>query len=1032
MAELERTIEDKLIKQLTEEESQWTYCPELNTEDKLWANLRHILESNNRDRLDGTALSDSEFAQVKNQLSFPSFYRAAEWLVGENGRCYVHVQRGNEVLHLLVIDNTNITGGKSVYQLINQYQAFADDDDDTLKRSRRFDVTLLINGLPIIHIELKNRQHPYKDGFRQIVKYIKEDKFKGIFSTVQMFVVSNAVDTKYIASARYDELNEKFLSGWVDAKNQVVADLTGFANEVLHIPEAHQLIAQYTVLDKEKGRIILLRPYQIHAIQAIHQASTQGQSGYIWHTTGSGKTLTSYKVARNLLRDVPAIEKTVFLIDRKDLDQQTTSAFQSYAENDVVDVDPSENVRDLQTKLSDGSRQMIVTTRQKLQTLMKKLLKNRESKAYKKISMLKIAFVVDECHRAISPETKRSIEVFFHQSMWYGFTGTPRFAENAYPKQGDLPRTTAEMYGPCLHSYTVKEAIHDGAVLGFQVEHFGPKGLETNDKGDNINENMALYDTKEHMLSVIDYMLNKSYEKLGIQQGRGKTFEGILTVRSIPMAQKYYDLLQDVKAGKTNITIREDVRRIVPDFPKIAITYSVSENEEESTKNQDKMAKAMADYNAMFGTHFGMDQLEAYNANLTERMARKRKQYESRSEQLDIVIVVDRLLTGFDAPCLSTLFIDRQPMQLHSLIQAFSRTNRIFNTYKTYGQIMTFQSPGTFKNKVDEALKLFSQGGETDVLAPDWEKAEAWFRKIWEQVRKFAANPADIPGMSKKEKKEFVRIFQKFDAAYKQVKSFTNFLDVDVEKEYGLTEPLYDDYVANYLNALEDIKPEPDDPDDGLIDPIDLDYTLQSYGGETIDYEYIVALMEDFVSNDKPQQNPEQRAKQQEEITKYIDGIVTTNPKLGGLVQHLWHEALAHPEQYRDVGLMAILEQTKKKSIHDILQNLCDTWCLNIKAVTVAANSYHAGDTDIPFLKEVKDTADFSTYKEKNSNTSLKPYKYRNRLAEEFRKVLDEEIVPLRDNQVVHQAKETKLINGQYSATNVANLQVAEQPKSFQ
>lgn len=328
------------------------------------------------------ALFEQEFAQVKTQLSFSGFYKAAEWLVGENGKCFVHVQRGNETLHLLVLDNMNITGGTSVYQVINQFQTFK-EDDDTLSRSRRFDVTLLINGLPIIHIELKNRQHPYKDGFRQIVKYIKEGKFTEIFSTVQMFVVSNAVDTKYIASARYDELNEKFLSGWGDGKNQVVSDLRGFANEVLHILEAHRLIAQYTVLDKEKGRIILLRPYQIHAIKAIRQASITGQSGYIWHTTGSGKTLTSYKVALNLLLDIHSVDKTVFLIDRKDLEQQTTSAFLSYAHNDVITVDPSDNVKDLQDKLSDkNNRQMIVATRQKLQILIKNLRANQESKLY--------------------------------------------------------------------------------------------------------------------------------------------------------------------------------------------------------------------------------------------------------------------------------------------------------------------------------------------------------------------------------------------------------------------------------------------------------------------------------------------------------------------------------------------------------------------------------------------------------------------------------------------------------------------------
>ena len=531
MPELESMIENKLIEQLVYGESQWTYRKDLKTESDLWANFRYILEQNNKDRLNGEPLSDKEFEQVKNQLQFSSFYKAGEWLVGENGKVQVHVQRGTKRLHLVVMNHEHIAGGSSVYEVINQYNALKTAEDSKVPaRDRRFDVTLLINGLPMIHIELKNKQHSYIEGFHQIKKYIGEGKFIGIFSAVQMFVVSNGVDTKYFSAASDTELNPKFLSGWLDKDNNPVTDYIDFAKSVLRIPEAHEMIARYTVLDEKAKRLILLRPYQIHAIESIREASKTGRSGFVWHTTGSGKTLTSYKATRNLLMDIPALDKAIFLIDRKDLDEQTTSAFQTYANNDLIDVDQTENVNDLKKKLKSDDRQMIVTTIQKLHRLIMKRLKE-DTPEYSKIKNLKIAFVVDECHRAVTPGTKRELERFFGRSLWFGFTGTPRFAENSYPQLGDLPRTTEELYGKVLHRYTIQNAIHDRAVLGFQVEHNGPKNVT--DETDK-----SVYDNETHMLKVLEVILNKSYHKLGFQNGKGKTYEALLTTSSIPLAQK--------------------------------------------------------------------------------------------------------------------------------------------------------------------------------------------------------------------------------------------------------------------------------------------------------------------------------------------------------------------------------------------------------------------------------------------------------------------------------------------------------------
>ena len=768
MPELERVIEEKLIDQLVYGDSQWTYREDLKTEEDLWRNFKYILEQNNKDRLNGESLSDAEFEQVKNQLQFSFFYKAGEWLVGENGKVMVHVQRDTEKLHLVVMNHEHIAGGSSVYEVINQYSALKDEDDYyTVSRNRRFDVTLMINGLPMIHIELKNRQHSYMDGFNQIKKYISEGKFTGIFSAVQMFVVSNGVDTKYFAAASDTDLNAKFMSGWVDEKNNPVSDYLDFAKSVLRIPEAHEMIARYTVLDRDAKRLIILRPYQIHAIESIREASKIGKSGFVWHTTGSGKTLTSYKATRNLLMDIPSLDKTIFLIDRKDLDTQTSSAFQAYANNDVIAVDKTDNVNDLKKKLKSGDRKVIVTTIQKMQILVTKRLQE-DTPEYNKIKNLRIAFVVDECHRAVTPKTKRELERFFGRSLWFGFTGTPRFAENPYAQMGDLPRTTEELYGKCLHKYTIQNAIKDNAVLGFQVEHNGPKNME--DETDP-----SLYDNETHMLRVLDIILNKSYQKFGLQNGKGQTYEAILTTSSIQLAQKYYELLSKVKNGETDLEIDERMKQVLPDYPKFAITYSVTENEEGSHVNQEKMQKSLNDYNEMFGTKFDLSQIQSYNENLNKRLARKDKKYKSRNRQLDLVIVVDRLLTGFDAPCLSTIFIDRQPMGPHDLIQAFSRTNRIFDPNKAYGQIVTFQAPVLFKECVDNAVKLYSAGSTEVALLAEWDKVEPAFKRALSALKAVAETPDEETDMSLKELKVFAKAFQTFDRLFAQIKSFTQY-----------------------------------------------------------------------------------------------------------------------------------------------------------------------------------------------------------------------------------------------------------------
>ena len=978
MAELESVLEQKLIDQLCQGESQWTYRPDIRTEEELWDNFRYILEQNNKAKLNDGRLTDSEFAKIKNDLSHASFYDAGKWLVGENGQVYVHVQRGNEPLHLLVLNNEHIAGGTSVYEVINQYQAFGEDD----ARDRRFDVTLLINGIPMIHIELKNKDHSYMDGFHQIKKYIAEGKFRGLFSNVQMFVISNGVDTKYFSAARDNELNKKFLTGWIDSKNQPVPDFLDFAKAVLKIPEAHEMVTKYIVLDNDKKKLLILRPYQIHAIEAMRDASKKGKSGFIWHTTGSGKTMTSYKATRNLLMDIPSIEKTIFLIDRKDLDVQTKLAFQSYADNDTIDVDDTENVNALIKKLTDGRRQMIVTTRQKMQTMINKRLKEGTTD-YNKIRALKVAFVVDECHRAVTPQTKRELEAFFANSLWFGFTGTPIFEANKYEQKGDLAQTTKQLYGDCLHSYTIKEAIHDGAVLGFMVETLGKSNLKP-------EEEERTYGTEAHMRQVLDVILNKSFAKFGMEKGRGETYEAMFTVSSIEQAQKYYELIKRIKAGQDELKISEDIRRALPDFPKFAITYSVTENDEASKLNQDKMQEALDDYNDMFGTNYNLAGINAYNANLNDRLARKEKKYLNRSQQLDIVIVVDRLLTGFDVPCLSTLFIDRQPMSPQNLIQAFSRTNRLFDTKKQYGQIVTFQSPQAFKEAINSALALYSRGGEGEPLAEDFETVKEEFITSLKIVRLLAETPQEVISLSKEQKIQFIADFRGLDHSFNHLKAFTDY-DPHILTENHFSQEEYEDYAAVYKNVLAELKT--DEPGEGNAnDTITDDYELVAVDKITVDYDYIIDLISGFVDSLGDVESEAEYEKKLAEIKDTIAAYSEDNPKLGALLEGVLEDIINHKEKYENQDVSIIVNQLRQSAIEKEIRQFSEKWFVDFEDVKYEA--YHFKDGKLANENKLKEKANYAAYKEATEEP-VKKFKFFSAMIKDFKDVLMPEIAPL-------------------------------------
>ena len=756
----ELQMEAKLIQQLTRDESQWTLREDLKNEDDLWDNFFKILQNNNRSKLNDIPLTENEKASIKAKINHSTFFKAAQDFTGANGQYRVEFQRDDTTLgtvSLLVINHTNIAGGTSVYEVVHQIQLGRRQD---LDNDRRGDVTLLINGLPVIHIELKTPKRSFLQAFNQIQKYITEQKFNGIYSNIQMFVVTNGTDTKYVAADQH--LREKFLSGWVDKDNNPVRNYLDFAKDVLSIPTAHHMVADYSVLDSKQKHIILLRPYQIHAIEAIFEASGKQQSGFIWHTTGSGKTLTSYRVAHNLL-SIPSLEKVIFLIDRKDLDNQTTQAFQAYANNDSIDVDETESTINLAKKLTSSNRTVLVTTRQKLQHLFKWQADDRNEAMFERLKNLKLAFIVDECHRTISPMSKMSIDKFFNiQPLWYGFTGTPIFPQNSRDENGKAARTTKQLYGPCLHSYTIKDAIRDKAVLGFHIND-----MQNVYQDDNTDEAQLKkqYISDQHMNAVADSIIKLSYRNLGMQNinNRGYTYSAILTtsprgMRPIDQAKRYYELFRDIKGGNSSIEVPKRIKEVLPDFPKVAITFSVTENEDDSVNDQDFMKDAINDYNHEYGTSFSLDEVGAYNKNINDRLARKNDAYKPQSERLDLVIVVDRLLTGFDSQYLSTLFVDRPPMNPQNIIQAFSRTNRIFDQDKKFGNIVTFQYPQKFSEAIDDALQLYSQGGIGDVLAPTWKESKEKFDQSFNEINNYLDPDAEqsILDAPEEEQKNFI------------------------------------------------------------------------------------------------------------------------------------------------------------------------------------------------------------------------------------------------------------------------------------
>lgn len=1041
----EAEVERRLIEVLGEGHNQWNYRPNLKSEEDLWNNLRKIITQNNLSEIGENPISDKEFDTIKTELlsKTKTPFDAARWLKGENGISRITIER-EEVslgsLSLVLYSNQDIGGGISTYEIVHQIAKKKANVDD---RDRRFDVTLLINGLPIVQIELK--QVYAKDGvfqaYNQIKKYAEEGMFRNnIFSTLQLFVISNEQTTRYFANAMPKDMHKKLIFSWRTTDNRKVENLYEFVKQVLNIPDAHRLIANYTIVseDQDNKALMVLHPYQIHAIEALFTSAMKHESGYVWHATGSGKTLTSF-VSTKLLARKTGVDRTIMLIDRKDLDNQTTTEFTKFASEFNTGISSGNaksnslivgtgSAKELSnTLLSDAnSNTVVITTRQKLEAALRysqRLEEQKGTQRFKKLLGQHIVFVVDECHRALSAEGMEVIKGFFPNSTWFGFTGTPIFNENKKQAKGQLARTTRDQYGEVLHTYTIKNALEDGAVLGFQVEHEDTiettslnnhifKELRQNEKysnlgDDEINDMIDQMDGTEkegylqpssferdvHIQEVIHKIFrpDNAYTKFDFQNGRPQK-SAILTTSSIDMAKRYYQAIKEMTKDPEWLAkefaghpIRMGRTIEDPDFPRIAITYSIQENEDNSKEIQDELKEIIKDYNDYYHTAWSIEDIERYNGDINNRLARKKGEFKEFGKQIDLIIVVDRLLTGFDAPTIQTLFVDRN-LSYANLIQAFSRTNRTYPGKKK-GLIVTFRKPSTMEQNVKDATKLYSEAQEeSELVYPTYDESKKRFKKAHKTLQTLVPNPTDINEHSPLENRiEFVKVFQELNNAYEALVTYNEYND-DMEKSKVLQEQVktLEEYIGVYNTVKGSLV------DEGGQDGPTPDFSDIEFYGENaikiydIDSTYIDRLLGTYSANNK---------NIRDEIEKTLQKL-----KKSEIVKNVYRVILnAIDTKLIDSGedILVVKRRFFTEFYNKEIEKFANTWFVEEGELYSSAIQYVIGTEPIPNISRIINSKQFDKYKVVHPDA--KPLKYGPEMKRQWRKALDEVIVPLND-----------------------------------
>jgi type I restriction enzyme, R subunit len=837
----------------------------IQDEASLVANLKKQLE-----RFNETTFSAKEFTAILNHLGKGNVFERAKLL-----RDRYELLRDNEdLMYVLFFHKSD--AAKNFYQVTNQISIEG-------RHQNRYDVTLLVNGLPLVQIELKRRGIELKEAFNQIDRY-KQTSFwasNGLFQFVQLFVISNGVNTKYYANNTLKALTFKQTFYWADEQNRNITDLARFADAFLSTRHLHAMLSQYVVMNETFKMLMVLRPYQFYAVEAIVKKvmkhtpsfghpSQEGmeENGYIWHTTGSGKTLTSFKASQILTR-LPEIKKVVFVVDRKDLDYQTMQEFNNFVKDSV---DVTNNTQKLINQFKDDTS-LIVTTIQKLNNA---ITKGHYEKSISHLINERVVFIFDECHRSQFGETHKRISAYFKNHQLFGFTGTPIFADNAMSNELGK-RTTIDLFKERLHEYVITDAIRDQNVLRFNVEYH-----KTIKQKDDLKEDAKVeaIDTKEalespaRMAKVVDHIIANHERKT-----HGKAYSAMFAVSSIENLIDYYKIFKAKKeAGEHNLRVAtifsyganeedDEERGVIPDKVTMA---EESQGVYRSTHKRDRLTEFVTDYNAMFGVSFNINAdhgYERYFQDISSRMKNREKANFQDKDRLDILLVVNMFLTGFDAKKLNTLYVDKN-LKYHGLIQAYSRTNRILNEQKSQGNILCYRN---LKAATDEAIALFSnKEAKEEIFLPEYEKMVEKFSVAFAKLITIAPTVKSVNNLeSEEELAKFVQAFRELMRVFNVIKTYTQFTWDDLP----MSEQAFADYSSKYLDIREETKRQDEKHKESILN--DIDFEVELIHSDTINVTYIIKLL----AKQKETSNAEEKAKQTKQILNMLSGDVELRSK---------------------------------------------------------------------------------------------------------------------------------------------------------
>ncbi len=793
--ESEARLEDRMIDQLVKQGYEKV---QINDVKDLENNFRKQVNRHNKIELKNVPLSDKEFEKLMVKISGKGVYQSANEL---RQKQFIERDDGSKV-YIELFNNNDWC--KNIFQVTHQTTVEG-------KYVNRYDVTILINGLPLVQIELKRRGNDMKEAFNQIKRY-KRHSYTGLYKYIQLFVISNGVDTKYFANGD-QELNYGFTFYWTDVDNNRITNLEQFCVFFLDRCNIGKMIARYMIINKTDKSLMVMRPYQVYAVENIvSRALDTSNNGYIWHTTGSGKTITSFKTSQILSLE-PSINQVFFLVDRKDLDKQTLDEFNKF---DPGCVDMTNQTDKLIKQIKDSSKPLIITTIQKMANACSN---PKYASVMEKYKDLKTVFIIDECHRSQFGEMHRQISKTFTKAQYFGFTGTPRFKEN--PSQDG--RSTADIFEKCLHTYLIKDAIKDENVLGFSVDYM--KFVELNSR--ELEEDMMVegIDTEEVFMADerIALIANDIIKHHNIKT-RDKKYNALFTVSSIPQLVKYYDTFK---------TINHDL--------KIGAIFTYGANEDldgDVEHSRESLDRIICDYNKMYNTNFSSNNFDGYFRDICKK---------NKNTEIDIVIVVNMLLTGFDAKRLNTLYVDKS-LKYHDLIQAFSRTNRVETETKPFGNIVCYR---TTKTRVDEAVKLFSQTDSIDtvIMAP----YETYLEKLKVCVDRLLSITPVVESVdsleSEEDIKEFIVAFRELAKVLVSLKTFNQF---DLDTCGGLiTTQIFEDYKSKYYELYR--KLSNDKEKSSILN--DVTFSLELIQTDKINVSYILNLIRNVdLSNEEQKQ----------------------------------------------------------------------------------------------------------------------------------------------------------------------------------